>query len=82
MSIQGYVEVGKKEGCLLMGGEARSSQNEFHVGNLYITRKCTGALVGIHPLGGFNMSGTDYKAGGSDCLLLFTQAKTVSEKIG
>ena len=55
--------------------------NRFHVGNFYINRKCTGALVGVHPFGGFNMSGTDSKAGGPDYLLLFTQAKTVSEKI-
>ncbi|MCA8955967.1 MAG: aldehyde dehydrogenase family protein, partial [Planctomycetes bacterium] len=55
--------------------------DRFHVGNFYINRKCTGALVGGHPFGGFNMSGTDSKAGGPDYLLLFTQAKTVSEKI-
>ncbi len=54
----------------------------FHVGNLYLNRKCTGAMVGGHPFGGFNMSGTDSKAGGPDYLLLFTQAKTVAEKIG
>ncbi|HEY6294007.1 MAG TPA: L-glutamate gamma-semialdehyde dehydrogenase [Terriglobia bacterium] len=54
----------------------------FHVGNLYLNRKCTGALVGGHPFGGFNMSGTDSKAGGPDYLLLFTQAKTVAEKVG
>ena len=54
---------------------------EFHVGNLYFNRKSTGALVGVHPFGGFNMSGTDSKAGGRDYLLLFTQAKAVSEKI-
>ncbi len=53
----------------------------FHVGNLYFNRKCTGALVGVHPFGGFNMSGTDSKAGGHDYLLLFTQAKTVSQKM-
>ena len=53
----------------------------FHVGNLYFNRKCTGALVGGHPFGGFNMSGTDSKAGGRDYLLLFTQAKAISEKI-
>jgi 1-pyrroline-5-carboxylate dehydrogenase len=52
----------------------------FHVGNLYFNRKCTGALVGVHPFGGFNMSGTDSKAGGRDYLLLFTQAKSISEK--
>ncbi|MCB9876455.1 MAG: L-glutamate gamma-semialdehyde dehydrogenase [Planctomycetes bacterium] len=54
----------------------------FHVGNFYINRKCTGALVGAHPFGGFNMSGTDSKAGGPDYLLQFLQAKTISEKIG
>jgi 1-pyrroline-5-carboxylate dehydrogenase len=54
---------------------------EFHVGNLYINRKCTGALVGVHPFGGFNMSGTDSKAGGRDYLLLFLQAKVWSEKL-
>ncbi len=55
---------------------------EFHVGNLYMNRKCTGAMVGVHPFGGFNMSGTDSKSGGQDYLLLFLQAKTVSEKVG
>jgi 1-pyrroline-5-carboxylate dehydrogenase len=53
----------------------------FHVGNLYINRKCTGALVDVHPFGGFNMSGTDSKAGGRDYLLLFLQAKSISEKV-
>lgn len=55
--------------------------NEFHVGNLYYDRKSTGAMVGVHPCGGFNMSGTDSKAGGRDYLLLFSQAKAISEKI-
>ncbi|WP_025026131.1 L-glutamate gamma-semialdehyde dehydrogenase [Caldalkalibacillus mannanilyticus] len=55
------------------------ARTEFHVGNLYFNRKCTGAIVGVHPFGGFNMSGTDSKAGGRDYLLLFTQAKLVSE---
>lgn len=57
------------------------AREEFHVGNLYFNRKCTGALVGVHPFGGFNMSGTDSKAGGRDYLLLFTQAKLVSEQL-
>lgn len=56
------------------------ARRHFHVGNLYFNRKCTGALVGTHPFGGFNMSGTDSKAGGRDYLLLFTQAKLVSER--
>jgi 1-pyrroline-5-carboxylate dehydrogenase len=54
---------------------------EFQVGNLYINRKCTGAIVGAHPFGGFNMSGTDSKSGGPDYLYLFTQGKSVGEKI-
>lgn len=57
------------------------ARREFYVGNLYFNRKCTGALVGVHPFGGFNMSGTDSKAGGPDYLLLFTQAKSVAEKL-
>src|SRR5713101_5604387 len=57
------------------------AKREFHVGNLYINRKCTGAIVGAHPFGGFNMSGTDSKAGGPDYLNLFAQAKSVGEKI-
>jgi 1-pyrroline-5-carboxylate dehydrogenase len=60
---------------------ARAKQ-EFHVGNLYINRKCTGAMVGAHPFGGFNMSGTDSKSGGPDYLYLFTQAKSIAEKVG
>ena len=57
------------------------AKREFHVGNLYINRKCTGAIVGAHPFGGFNMSGTDSKAGGPDYLYLFTQAKSIGEKL-
>ncbi len=57
------------------------AQEVFHVGNLYLNRKCTGAMVGAHPFGGFNMSGTDSKTGGKDYLLLFLQAKTVAEKV-
>jgi 1-pyrroline-5-carboxylate dehydrogenase len=58
------------------------ARRDFHVGNLYLNRKCTGAFVGVHPFGGFNMSGTDSKAGGRDYLLLFMQAKLSSAKIG
>jgi 1-pyrroline-5-carboxylate dehydrogenase len=56
------------------------AEQVFHVGNLFINRKCSGVLVGVHPLGGFNLSGTDSKAGGRDYLLLFCQAKLISEK--
>jgi 1-pyrroline-5-carboxylate dehydrogenase len=58
------------------------ARQEFFVGNLYLNRKCTGALVGGHPFGGFNMSGTDSKAGGRDYLLLFLQAQSIAEKVG
>jgi 1-pyrroline-5-carboxylate dehydrogenase len=57
------------------------ARKEFFVGNLYINRKCTGAMVGAHPFGGFNMSGTDSKAGGPDYLLQFLQAKSIAEKL-
>jgi 1-pyrroline-5-carboxylate dehydrogenase len=56
-------------------------RRELFCGNLYINRKCTGALVGAHPFGGFNMSGTDSKAGGREYLYLFTQARAIAEKI-
>ena len=59
----------------------KRAMDEFHVGNLYLNRKCTGAMVGAHPFGGFNMSGTDSKAGGPDYLLLFTQAKSIGERL-
>jgi 1-pyrroline-5-carboxylate dehydrogenase len=56
------------------------AKRTFHVGNLYFNRKITGALVGVQPFGGFNMSGTDSKAGGPDYLLLFTQPKSITER--
>jgi 1-pyrroline-5-carboxylate dehydrogenase len=55
------------------------AREDFHVGNLYFNRGCTAAVVGYQPFGGFNMSGTDSKAGGPDYLALHMQAKTVSE---
>lgn len=58
----------------------RRAADDFHVGNLYFNRKCTGALVGVQPFGGFNMSGTDSKAGGPDYLLLFTQGKSITAR--
>jgi len=60
--------------------ELERARHEFHVGNLYFNRKCTGALVDVQPFGGFNMSGTDSKAGGRDYLQLFMQAKSVTER--
>ncbi|MBI4504562.1 MAG: L-glutamate gamma-semialdehyde dehydrogenase [Chloroflexi bacterium] len=62
-------------------GRLAYARRELHVGNLYINRKCTGALVGVEPFGGFGMSGTSAKAGGRDYLPLFTQAKAISERL-
>ena len=71
-------------GALYSGSREKldRAREEFQVGNLYFNRKCTGAMVGAHPFGGFKMSGTDSKAGGPDYLLLFTQAKSIAEKVG
>ncbi|HVR41591.1 MAG TPA: L-glutamate gamma-semialdehyde dehydrogenase [Thermoanaerobaculia bacterium] len=71
-------------GAVFTDNEAKleRAREEFFVGNLYLNRKCTGALVGVHPFGGFNMSGTDSKAGGRDYLGLFLQAKAISRKVG
>jgi 1-pyrroline-5-carboxylate dehydrogenase len=60
----------------------RQARERFFVGNLYLNRKCTGAMVGAHPFGGFNMSGTNSKAGGSDYLLQFLQSKSIAKKVG
>ncbi|WP_017812769.1 L-glutamate gamma-semialdehyde dehydrogenase [Paenibacillus shenyangensis] len=70
-------------GAFFSTNEERISEalETMHCGNLYVNRKCTGALVGAQPFGGFNMSGTDSKAGGHDYLLLFTQAKLTSRKL-
>lgn len=70
-------------GAVYSGDPAKleRARQEFHVGNLYLNRKCTGAMVGAHPFGGFNMSGTDSKTGGPDYLLLYTQAKSVAWKV-
>ena len=57
------------------------AQNECYVGNFYVNRKITGALVGVQPFGGYNMSGTCAKAGGSDYLLLFLQAKSICQRL-
>jgi 1-pyrroline-5-carboxylate dehydrogenase len=82
MAIANNTEYGLT-GALYSRDDARIARaaDEFHVGNLYFNRKCTGALVGVQPFGGFNMSGTDSKAGGPDYLLLFTQAKSVTRRL-
>jgi 1-pyrroline-5-carboxylate dehydrogenase len=70
-------------GGLFSSDESRlaRAEQELHVGNLYLNRKITGAMVGCHPFGGFNMSGTDSKAGGPDYLLHFVQMKSIARKI-
>ena len=70
-------------GALYTNDRSRIEQarREFHVGNLYFNRKCTGALVGIQPFGGFNLTGTDTKTGGPDYLLQFLQMKAVAERL-
>lgn len=69
-------------GAYFSGNRAKIeiARQKLHCGNLYINRKCTGALVGVQPFGGFNMSGTDSKAGGRDYLGLFLQGKSISER--
>jgi 1-pyrroline-5-carboxylate dehydrogenase len=57
------------------------AKDRFHVGNLYLNRRSTGAVMGVHPFGGFNMSGTDTKAGGPDYLLFFLQGQSVAERL-
>ncbi|HEX3369312.1 MAG TPA: L-glutamate gamma-semialdehyde dehydrogenase [Candidatus Cybelea sp.] len=82
MAIANNTEFGLT-GSLYTSDEAKieRARGDFYVGNLYFNRKSTGALVGVHPFGGFNMSGTDSKAGGNDYLLLFMQGKTISRKV-
>ena len=82
MAIANNTEFGLT-GSLYTTDEAKikRAREDFFVGNLYFNRKSTGAYVGAHPFGGFNMSGTDSKAGGRDYLLLFMQAKTISRKL-
>lgn len=63
------------------GAHIEQAKRDFHVGNLYFNRNCTGAIVGYHPFGGFKLSGTDSKAGGPDYLVLHMQGKTISQML-
>jgi RHH-type proline utilization regulon transcriptional repressor/proline dehydrogenase/delta 1-pyrroline-5-carboxylate dehydrogenase len=54
-------------------------RRRFRVGNLYVNRKCTGALVDRQPFGGFKLSGIGSKAGGPDYLLQFVLPRTITE---
>jgi RHH-type proline utilization regulon transcriptional repressor/proline dehydrogenase/delta 1-pyrroline-5-carboxylate dehydrogenase len=60
-------------------GNLERARREFRVGNLYLNRKITGAVVGRQPFGGFKMSGTGTKAGGPDYLLHFLEPRTITE---
>ena len=55
------------------------ARREFNVGNLYINRGCTGALVERMPFGGFKMSGVGSKTGGPDYLLQYLEPRTITE---
>lgn len=55
------------------------ARDEFRVGNLYLNRKITGAVVGRQPFGGFNLSGVGSKAGGPDYLLQFVEPRAITE---
>ncbi len=57
------------------------AKNTVYAGNLYVNRRSTGALMGIHPFGGFNMSGTDTKAGGPDYLMFYVQGQAIGERL-
>ncbi|NWF59585.1 MAG: L-glutamate gamma-semialdehyde dehydrogenase [Fischerella sp.] len=59
----------------------QTAQEEFEVGNLYINRTITGAIVARQPFGGFKLSGVGSKAGGPDYLLQFLEPRTVTENI-
>ncbi|MCF6409694.1 L-glutamate gamma-semialdehyde dehydrogenase [Pseudalkalibacillus salsuginis] len=70
-------------GGFFSSDDARIEQaiERMYCGNLYINRNVTGALVGVHPFGGFNLSGTDSKCGSYDYLKLFSQGKLHAQKI-
>ena len=84
--IDQAIEIANSTAYALTGGlYSRSPANiekakkEIMVGNLYINRKITGALVGRQPFGGFHMSGVGSKSGGPDYLLQFLHTRSVSE---
>lgn len=80
LSIANNTSFGLTGGVFTLNREKLiKAKKHFHVGNLYFNRKITGAIVDVHPFGGFNMSGTDSKAGSRDYLLLFMQGKSVTE---
>ena len=81
LDIANSTEYGLTGGvCSRDRARLEQARQEFEVGNLYFNRKITGAIVGVQPFGGYNMSGTDSKAGGPDYLANFMQLKTVTER--
>jgi 1-pyrroline-5-carboxylate dehydrogenase len=82
MEIANNTEYGLT-GALFSKDENRLNfaSDDFHVGNLYLNRKITGALVGVQPFGGFNLSGSNAKAGGPDYLRLFMEMKSIAERL-
>ncbi len=81
LAIANSTEYGLTGGvCSRDRARLEQARQEFEAGNLYFNRKITGAIVGVQPFGGYNMSGTDSKAGGPDYLANFMQLKTVTER--
>ncbi|GGM08328.1 L-glutamate gamma-semialdehyde dehydrogenase [Deinococcus aerophilus] len=81
LDIANSTEYGLTGGvCSRDRARLEQARQEFEAGNLYFNRKITGAIVGVQPFGGYNMSGTDSKAGGPDYLANFMQLKTVTER--
>jgi len=85
-SVEEGVSLANSVRYALTGGVYSRSQSkidyvraEMEVGNLYINRAITGAIVERHPFGGFKLSGVGSKAGGPDYLIQFMEPKTVSE---
>jgi 1-pyrroline-5-carboxylate dehydrogenase len=82
LDVVNGTEYGLTGACISQNREhLEMARQDFHVGNLYLNRKCTGAIVGYQPFGGFNMSGTDSKAGGPDYLILHMQGKSITEQL-
>lgn len=82
LDVVNGTEYGLTGACITNSREhLEMAREDFHVGNLYLNRKCTGAIVGYQPFGGFNMSGTDSKAGGPDYLILHMQGKSITEQL-
>ncbi|GBF05311.1 1-pyrroline-5-carboxylate dehydrogenase [Deinococcus aerius] len=81
LEIANSTEYGLTGGvCSNVRERLEQARFEFEAGNLYFNRKITGAIVGVQPFGGYNMSGTDSKAGGPDYLANFLQLKSVTER--